>query len=225
MNLLRRLVPGAFLAVALVWCGTTWADDNEKPRRPQFGGPGRGQMSLTLVSTELAEKLKLTTEQKTKIEKLQKEFEDKNKDTFDKAREAMRKAFQDMDREAMTKIREQMDTVRKARGEYQDKIAALLTGDQKKTFEENKNPTPPNPFQGGPGGRRPQEIPGKLLSSSVQEKLNLTAEQKEKLAKMQKDFETKALEMLTDEQKKKLEDLKKEATQQGPRPPRPNPNQ
>jgi Spy/CpxP family protein refolding chaperone len=230
MNLLRRLVPGAFLAVALVFCGTTWADDKdkEKPKRPQPGA-GFGRMQMSLVPDALQEKLKLTDEQKKKVEKLQQEFDDKNKDTFEKVRDAMRKAMQDRDREAFGKIRELMEPVRKSRGEFQDKVAALLTEEQKKTFEEGRKEARDGPpripgFPGGPGRGQPtQEVPGKLFPSRVQERLNLTDEQKEKLAKMQKDFEAKAMELLTDEQKKKLEEIKKNAGQQGPERRRPNP--
>ena len=45
--------------------------------------------------------------------------------------------------------------------------------------------------------------------AKVQEALKLTAEQKDKLSKLQKDMESKLMELLTDEQKKRLEELKK----------------
>jgi hypothetical protein len=64
--------------------------------------------------------------------------------------------------------------------------------------------------------------PGTLFSKDAQEKLNLTAEQKEKLEKLQKSVDEQLQKMLTDEQKKTLEELKKG---DGPRRPfeRPNP--
>lgn len=55
------------------------------------------------------------------------------------------------------------------------------------------------------------QVPGQLVPADVQGKLKLTAEQKEKLAKLQKDAEAKFMELLTDEQKKQLEDMKKNA--------------
>lgn len=55
------------------------------------------------------------------------------------------------------------------------------------------------------------KVPGEILPGTVQGQLKLTAEQKDKLAKLQKDTEAKLMELLTDEQKKQLEDLKKNA--------------
>jgi C-terminal processing protease CtpA/Prc len=53
------------------------------------------------------------------------------------------------------------------------------------------------------------QVPGQIVPAEVQGQLKLTAEQKEKLAKLQKDTEAKVMELLTDEQKKQLEELKK----------------
>ena len=72
---------------------------------------------------------------------------------------------------------------------------------------------------GGAGGRSGATArPGQLLPTELQEKLSLTAEQKEKIAKLQQEAETKLKEVLTDEQKKKLEEIKKEAESNPGRP-------
>jgi membrane-associated protease RseP (regulator of RpoE activity) len=55
----------------------------------------------------------------------------------------------------------------------------------------------------------PAKVPGELLPMNVQDQLKLTAEQKDKLSKLQKDTEAKLIELLTEEQKKKLDELKK----------------
>jgi C-terminal processing protease CtpA/Prc len=61
------------------------------------------------------------------------------------------------------------------------------------------------------------QIPGQVLPAEVQGQLRLTPEQKEKLAKLQKDTEAQLMELLTDEQKKQLEILKKRS-QPNPQP-------
>ncbi len=50
----------------------------------------------------------------------------------------------------------------------------------------------------------------------MQEKLGLSAEQKEKLQKIKKELDEKSLGVLTGEQKKKLEELKSEQPRRGP---------
>ncbi len=50
----------------------------------------------------------------------------------------------------------------------------------------------------------------------MQEQLNLSAEQKEKIAKLQKEIEGKINEVLNEEQKKKLEELKKGGARRRP---------
>jgi C-terminal processing protease CtpA/Prc len=57
------------------------------------------------------------------------------------------------------------------------------------------------------------KVPGDLLPAAFQDQLKLTAEQKDKLAKLQKETEAKLMELLTEEQKKQLEELKKNPRQ------------
>ncbi|MDZ4779932.1 MAG: aryl-sulfate sulfotransferase [Planctomycetia bacterium] len=75
------------------------------------------------------------------------------------------------------------------------------------------NPTKENPFGGGPGGGPggmfgPPEI-GKLLPSFAIDRLKLTDEQKEKLAAIENDAQTKLDELLTEDQRKEFAELKK----------------
>ena len=68
----------------------------------------------------------------------------------------------------------------------------------------------------GPGaGGRPQ--PGRILPDRLQERLNLTAEQKAKVADLQKDIDAKLEQILNDEQKKQLKELR-DAGPPGPPP-------
>jgi len=193
------------------------ADEGGKKGKKGKGGGDRqgqrqgfqfGQSSGPLVSTELADKLKLTDDQKKQVAKLQKDFEEKTKTASDKLKELGEKAIKDKNREAFQELREQAQAIRKTRGEFEDKVKGLLKDDQKKTFEDEikkrAEARRPGGFPGGPGG-----FPGRgaqstsIFSRDVQEKLNLTAEQKEKLEKIKKDLDEKSLGVLTAEQKKK----------------------
>jgi Spy/CpxP family protein refolding chaperone len=65
-------------------------------------------------------------------------------------------------------------------------------------------PAQPGGFPGGPGGP-PQ--PGQVLPGPVQERLNLTPEQRKQLEELQKDVDARLAKILTAEQKKALQDL------------------
>ncbi len=70
----------------------------------------------------------------------------------------------------------------------------------------------------GPRGGPPQWEPGRLLPPHIREQLDLTPEQQKKLAEMEKEAAKKLLDLLTDEQKKRLEEARQ---RRGPgRPPR-----
>jgi len=64
----------------------------------------------------------------------------------------------------------------------------------------------------GPGGGQP----GQILSTRVQDTLKLTDEQKKKLEELQKDLDSKLEKILTEDQKKQLKDMQ---TPGGPRRP------
>jgi Spy/CpxP family protein refolding chaperone len=63
--------------------------------------------------------------------------------------------------------------------------------------QTGKQPTP-----GGPGSVQ-------IISGFIQDQLKLTSEQRKKLAEMQKEAEANLQKLLTDEQKKSLEDIRK----------------
>ena len=106
----------------------------------RFGG------NQALFAPGAVDKLKLSTEQKDKVEKLVKEFEEKAKDATAKAREAMQKAIQDQNRDAIkTAVTEMREKAEKVRDDYLGKVGALLTDEQKKTLEEIKKERPQAP--------------------------------------------------------------------------------
>jgi len=202
----------------------TGVQADEKDKKGDKGGKGAkgfqggkgfqfGQQQ-DLVSTELQEKLKLTADQKEKINKLNKEFTDKTKPIADKLKDSAGKGG----KEGFEKIREQFQDLQKIRTEFTDKVKTVLTEEQKKTFDENRRTRPgfggPGGFgqggfgQGGPGGRQADTS---IFSSSVQEKLGLNADQKKKLEALKKELDEKSVGVLTAEQKKKLEELQKDS--------------
>lgn len=182
----------------------------------------RGEVQTgPLVSAELHEKLALSKDQKEKIERIEKEYAEKNKDAEAKMKEAREKARQDKDRAA---LQQALQAAQKMRGGYEDKVKAVLNDEQKKKFDDGKQP---GRRPGAPPGVRPADRTGDgkldLTSKDVQEQLALTAEQKEKLETLRKEYEAKSAGVLSKEQKEKFEELKKQAAQ--PRVRRPNPEQ
>ena len=101
-------------------------------------------------------------------------------------------------------------------------MASLLSTEQKKTFDEAKSERRPAFGQGNAPGRRPETPAAGGAGVLPQlERLNLSDEQKDKIAKLRKELESKIKDVLTDDQKKKLDDLSKDQ----PRRRRPQPNQ
>jgi Spy/CpxP family protein refolding chaperone len=234
MNRLRGAVLG--LGLGLVLAGLTWAE--EKPKRPPDNPPVPLdpipflQAQLPLLTPAMREKLKLTDEQKEKVEKIVKEFTSAQKKGAEKLHEAMEKARQDKNPEGFRKVgelvRETIEAAQKRRTQAEGKLKEVLTEEQKKTYEQLKKELPP--FPGGqppfPGGTPPffpgmMQVPGQILPPHLQQLLKLTPEQKEKLAKLQKEAEGKVMELLTDEQKKQLEEMKKRLGPGGFPPPPP----
>ena len=82
-----------------------------------------------------------------------------------------------------------------AEKETGDKLAKVLTADQKKQFEER------------PLGFGEMPPAGQLLSSAVQDRLKLTDEQKKQAAEVQKAADEKLAEILKDDQKKQLKQM------------------
>jgi Spy/CpxP family protein refolding chaperone len=234
MTRVRFTVGG--LGLALLWVAGSVQADDEKPQRPsttrQRPGqdrqrPGIGGFSLRpapLLSKEEQEKLKLTDDQKPKVEKVVSAFDKEQKAATDKVREAMQKAREGGDadgfRDILQKAREVMQGNEKARTDAEAKLKAILTDEQKKTFDEIKKDRPAGPaFPGGrgtggggfpPGGFAPfgRLTPGQILPSAIQDRLELSKEQKEQLDKLQKEVDEKLQKILNADQKKKLDELK-----------------
>jgi protein CpxP len=190
----------------------TLAQDKQEQKKKKGGGGGfggaggfgRGAQG-PLVSDALQEKLNLTAEQKSSITKLNGEFKDKSQPINDKLAELRKGGF---NQDSIKDMREQNKALQELRGDYQKKVTALLNDDQKKTYEEAIQNRGFGGGFGGFGGFGGGGTPGQILSPALQDRLKLTQEQKDKLAKIQKDVDAKLADVLTPEQKKQLEELK-----------------
>ncbi len=181
---------------------------------------GRGEASL--LPAEGVEKLKLTAEQKEKYTKIETDYKELVKTAQDKFRAEVQ-GDRAKAKEAQEKL--QADT-KKAREDQLAKVEATLTGEQKTVLAQVKVlPAQPNP------GVRPQPIQigggvGQVLPPAVQNRLQLTDEQKKEVEKLQKEVEAKIMKILTDDQKKQLEQFKKGPIRIQPIQPNPaNPRQ
>jgi Spy/CpxP family protein refolding chaperone len=102
------------------------------------------------------------------------------------------------------------DEQRKSVGDFEKeasrKLEELLSEEQRKQLKElQKNAGPSGPGSpGGPGG--PPEI-GRIMPGSIQDKLKLTTDQKDKLADLQKEADRKVDEILKEDQKKQLKGM------------------
>jgi Spy/CpxP family protein refolding chaperone len=184
--------------------------DRPPRERPGFGFPGA---NMPLLSERDLKALDLKDDQKEKVEKIVKDYNDKQATEFKKVRELLEKAREKGDpdafREVQTKMRDLFEGFQKSRKEGLDKVRAVLNEEQTKKLDElarqPRFPGGQGPF--GPGGPRGMFRPGQILPGPLQDQLRLTKEQKEELAKLQKDVDDKLKKLLTEEQRKMLERL------------------
>jgi hypothetical protein len=71
------------------------------------------------------------------------------------------------------------------------------------------------PRGGGPGGPGGPPAIGQVLPGFLQDRLNLTAAQKEQVAELQKEVDSKLANILTDEQKKTLQEMRERGPGRG----------
>ena len=176
-----------------------------------------------LLSSAVQDRLKLSDEQKKQTANLQKAVDEKLTVTLRDDQKKQLKQMQDMAKGfpgpppggppafggppklgqilpaflqgVLNLTPEQKDKLSAAERETAEKLAKVLTDDQKKQFEEK-------PLGFG-------ELPpaGQLLSSAVQGRLKLTDEQKKQAAEVQKAADEKLAAILKDDQKKQLKQM------------------
>jgi hypothetical protein len=144
----RTWVLGLGVALLVAAVAAAGPDDKAKPKAKGQGGLGAVIDRLSsLLPPDSEEKLKLTDEQKKKIDTIQSDFADKSKDSlaaakdaFTSNRQAIQKARKDKDKaalkQAMTPVREKVGDYLKVRAEYEGKVRDVLNDDQKQTLDE-----------------------------------------------------------------------------------------
>ena len=184
------------LAAALVVSGTALGQEG-RPRRP------RGRRMRAMSVQDAVKQLDLKGEQKTKAAPIL----EADTEARQKLNEEMREAFRGGDREARTAVR---DKIRALDTKTKKQLAAVLTKEQKAKLERLT----------GPGGAFDRFV-------AMVSKLKLTSKQKADLAKLVKkadadaaakadeapriyqEASTKVTEMLTEEQRTKLQELQR----------------
>jgi Spy/CpxP family protein refolding chaperone len=229
------------LVLSLLVVTVVWGGDDTKPTKPF--GPKDGifpGMQFPLLTPKMMENLKLSDEQKEKIETLLKEFHEKQKEAMTKFRDTLEKVQKEKNPSNPPKIgqlyQEFIASARKHHAAEEGKLKDLLTEEQKKKYEELKkelHPPPSTfppfagtqpPFPGpgqGPMMMMMRPFPGHIVPPFIEVSLKLTKEQKEKIAKIQKEAEEKVMEVFNDDQKKQAETMKKAFEKSFPTPPVP----
>ena len=110
-----------------------------------------------LLTEPVQKSLKITAEQKTKFEAIQKGTQEKGQELFSGVREAFQGGDREKAQAMMQEIREKMTAMQK---EAEGKVLGVLTDGQKKEFKEMKgkpveiSPEELRPSRGGQGGQR-----------------------------------------------------------------------
>ncbi|HEV3262804.1 MAG TPA: PQQ-binding-like beta-propeller repeat protein, partial [Gemmataceae bacterium] len=113
--------------------------------------------------------------------------------------------------------KKQLETLQK---EADSKLGKILTDKQNKQLKDMRSGAGgrgPGGFGGpGGGGFGGPPRPGQILPSSLQERLELTADQKKQLEKLQKQTDGTLAKILTDKQNKQLKDMATAFGRRGP---------
>jgi Spy/CpxP family protein refolding chaperone len=99
----------------------------------------------------------------------------------------------------------------------------VLNEVQKKQLKIVFAPGGPPPGGPNPGGAGSSPQPGKILSAAHQDTLKLSAEQKKRLEEIQKEVDTRLATLLTEEQKRQLQAMQRDALAGGAPPGRGGP--
>jgi hypothetical protein len=104
--------------------------------------------------------------------------------------------------------------------EIDGKLKETLTDAQRKQLEQSMGfpPGPGGPPGAGPGagGFSPPPQPGQLMATTTQIRLKPTSEQKKQLSELQKAVDAKLEKLLTSDQKKQFQQMKKDFARGGP---------
>jgi hypothetical protein len=181
----------------------------QPPPLPQIQPPAIPQPFLPggdLLSAKAVEKLALSKEQKADYDKIADEYKAKKKEFQDKLTDIIKAPDPNA-------LKAHFEAQQKLRPDYLSKVEKLMTDEQKKTLATVRNEFPgininvpafPPPLHPfGPA------VGAQFLPAEAQKQLKLTDDQKKKVDELQKELETKIMGLLTDEQKKAFEEMKK----------------
>ncbi|MBI1830600.1 MAG: hypothetical protein HYR84_04015 [Planctomycetes bacterium] len=208
------------LALIMVAVGAACGQEVPKLQVPPIPPPPPGGLAQPigqpvfangLISPAGLMKLKLTAEQNAEFEKLNVEYM--------KNRQQLRLKFSDpIASPTPEAAKELKDSYEKLRPDYLAKVEKLLNADQKKLFAEVSRQDPnigAPPIFGPPPRINP--LPGfgppvgaAFLPAEAQQRLKLSDEQKKKVDGIQKELEAKILGVLTEDQKKTFDEMKKQ---------------
>lgn len=195
--------------------GTPRGEKKEKKEPKDKGGDGLIARVFHLVPPGFAAELNLTADQKKQIQALEGEFKTKKMEALMKTVGKVMVIIDSL--EADDELREPAPVLaltheitgallesRRMRLGYEQKVVALLNADQKATFAELKERPRDRRFAG-------KDKPGKTTihfyyTPEGQDRLQLTNEQKQKFAEMQKQLEQSFRSLLTEDQRRMLDD-------------------
>jgi outer membrane protein assembly factor BamB/Spy/CpxP family protein refolding chaperone len=101
--------------------------------------------------------------------------------------------------------------------EIDGKLEPILTEERKKQLQEmRQGPGSGGGARGGRGGPGGAAQPGQVLAPSLQERLNLTAQEKKQLEEVQKEVDSRLEKILTGEQRKQLQEMRQGFGRGGP---------
>jgi hypothetical protein len=148
----------------------------------------------------LLSQLELSEEQREKVQALIKELGEKQAAAQKEIQEALEKAKENQDR---AKVREILEGQQKAMAKLQDELhtalARLLNDEQKRRLGELQRQRP---------GAAPSGLV-QVLPPPLQERLGLSDEQRAKIAGLQKELEGRLREILTEEQNRRVEEIRR----------------
>lgn len=194
--------------------GTPRGEKKEKKETKDKGGDGLIARVFHLVPPGFAAELNLTVDQKKQIQALEGEFKTKKMESLMKTVGKVMVIIDSL--EADDELREPAPVLaltheitgallesRRMRLAYEQKVVALLNADQKATFAELKER--PRDRRDVAGGKGKATIHF-YYTPEGQDRLQLTNEQKQKFAEMQKQLEQSFRSLLTEDQRRMLDD-------------------
>ena len=205
-----RFFAGTCLVLLLPWIGT--AQEKGKVRSGDQDRDGLIARAVHLMPPGFAAALDLTSEQRGQVRKLDQEFKEKRRAALTKTAVKVMEIVESMEEEEDGELAPVLAICheitggllesRRSRMAYEQKMPGLLDDRQKDLFSRLKEMGPREWRQLRlAGGSEEAELPLNRL-----EHLQLTEEQKKKLVELRKEMQTRLRDILTEEQKRRLDE-------------------